>query len=85
MADRDPAICLGSFTERAERYVGQDVFESVDDVVAAAFDALDRERAAWTVHVRGLVREALDDPRPAVPIDDAFARVSETIRAKYPV
>ncbi|MES2339744.1 MAG: type II toxin-antitoxin system ParD family antitoxin [Pseudomonadota bacterium] len=83
MADRDPDIRLGQFTERAEEYVGKDVFESIDDVLMAAFDALDRERAAWTRHVRTLVQEAIDDPRPPVPMDEAFARVREQIRAKY--
>ena len=75
MADRDPNISLGQFTERAERHLDGDAFESVDEVLAAAFDALDRERAERTRRVRALVQEALDDPRPALPIDEAFAEI----------
>jgi antitoxin ParD1/3/4 len=84
MAERDPDIRLGQFATRAERYVGTDIFDSVDDVLTAAFDALDRERSAWTKHVRALVQEAIDDPRPPVPIEEAFDRIRATIRSKFP-
>ena len=83
MADREPEIQLGQFTGRVGHYVDNDVFHTVDDVLVAALDALDRDRALWTATVRGQVQEALDDPRPDAPIDDAFARVRDTIKTNY--
>ena len=77
MADRDPDIQLGQFTKRAEDYVARGVFESVDEVVAAALDALDHEERAITEIVRDKVAEALIDPRPAIPLSDAFRRLDE--------
>ena len=42
MADREPDIRLGQYTERAKDYVSRGVFETIDEVVAEALDALDR-------------------------------------------
>ena len=77
MAERDPNIYLGQFTERAEDYVARGVFESIDEVIASALDALDRQEDALTVILREKVAEALADPRPAIPMEEAFRRLDE--------
>jgi hypothetical protein len=71
VADREPDIRLGQFTERAEDYVGRGVFESID------------EQRDFNEMIRAKVAEALADPRQATPIDEAFDRIRQTIRAKH--
>ena len=77
MADRDPDISLGQFTERAEEYVARGVFKSIDEVVASALDALDREERTITEILREKVAEALADPRPMIPMAEAFRLLDE--------
>lgn len=43
---------------------------------------IDESDPEWQAHVRRKVREALDDPRPSIPADEAFARLDARI-AEY--
>ena len=43
---------------------------------------IDEDDPEWQAYVRKKIREALDDPRPSVPIEEAFARVDARI-AEY--
>jgi antitoxin ParD1/3/4 len=53
----------------------------MSEVVRAGLRALDREEAALDALLRIRVAEALADPRPALPLDAAMAKVREATRA----
>ncbi len=82
MADRDPDIQLGHLTERAQEYVSRGLFDSLDEVVAAALDALDKDERTLEDMLRIKLAEALADPRPAIPMDEAFRRLDEMKAAR---
>ncbi|URW76058.1 type II toxin-antitoxin system ParD family antitoxin [Sphingomonas donggukensis] len=77
MADRDPEINLGEYTERAARFVAGGAFESIDHVVEAALNALERQQEAFNAIVREKIAEALADPRPSVSMEEAFRQLDE--------
>lgn len=60
---------------QAERYVASGEFESVSEVVQEGLRLLDRQQAAYNEYVRAKVAEALADPRPSIPLEEAFAQV----------
>ncbi len=43
---------------------------------------IDEDDPDWQAYTRKKIREALDDPRPSIPIKEAFARVDARI-AEY--
>jgi hypothetical protein len=43
---------------------------------------IDEDDPEWQAYARSKIREALDDPRPPIPIKEAFARVDARI-AEY--
>lgn len=77
MADRDPAINLGRFTERAEAFLDDGFHESVEDVVDDALRLLEKRREAFDAIVREKVAEADADPRPSMSLDETFAWLDE--------
>lgn len=64
----------------AERYVASGEYGSVSEVVQEGLRALDREQAAYNEYVRVKVAEALADPRPAIPLKEAMARLRAGLR-----
>lgn len=56
------------------------------DLSEAEWDSIlppiDEDDPEWQAHAREKIREALDDPRPSVPIEEAFARLDARI-AEY--
>ena len=82
MADRDPEIKLGDFTERAEAFVGRGFFESIEDVVEAALDALDQQQRGEADRYATAVREAIANPGRFLPMDEAFAELDERKRIR---
>lgn len=77
MAERDPEIRLGRYTERAEFYVSRGAYESVADVVESALDLLDEHERKLIAVMRVKVAEAIADPRPALPMEEAFRLLDE--------
>ncbi len=77
MAESDPGIRLGKNTERADEYVARGRFDTTDEVYAAALDALDHQEAEITGILREKLDEALADPRPMIPMKEAFKRLDE--------
>jgi antitoxin ParD1/3/4 len=76
MASNPVTVTLDhDFARLAERYVASGEYESVSEVVEEGLRALDREQAAYDEYVRTKVAEALADPRPSIPFDEAFAQV----------
>ncbi len=43
------------------------------------FPPIDEDDPEWQAYVRRKVRESLDDPRPSIPAEEAFARVRARI------
>ncbi|WP_294338488.1 hypothetical protein [uncultured Sphingomonas sp.] len=77
MADRDHALNLGQFTERAEAFLGDGFHESVEEVVDDALRLMEKRREGFNAMVRQKIVEAKADPRPAIPIDEAFRLLDE--------
>jgi len=75
MAAKAVSVTLGEMAERAEQHLASGRFSSMSEVVRAGLRALDREEAALDALMRARVQEALEDPRPSVPLTEAFARV----------
>jgi hypothetical protein len=46
---------------------------------------IDESDPQWQAYVREKVREALDDPRPDIPADEAFAEVYAHIKRRRAV
>lgn len=68
-------VTLGGMAERAQRLVDSGRYASMSEVVRAGLRALDREEAGLDALLKAKVEEALADPRPRVPMDEAFARI----------
>lgn len=79
MASKAVTVTLGEMASHAERHLASGRFASMSEVVRAGLRALDREEAALDALLKARVEEALADPRPPVPIDEAFARVRARI------
>ena len=75
MASKAVRIDLGDMAENAERYVRSGDYESIDEVVQEGLRALDRQTAAFEAYCRKKVQEALDDPRPPIPLEEALAEL----------
>jgi antitoxin ParD1/3/4 len=88
MADPDPQIARprivieGPLAERAQELVDREEYQTLEEVAEAAFEAFERDHAQWKDQVRRLIQEALDDSRPALPLDEAFADIRARIRAR---
>lgn len=72
-------IDLGDMTESAERMRTEGEYDSLDEVVQDALRALAREREAFDAHIDRLIEEALADPDPGLPIDEAFVDIRQRI------
>ena len=54
----------------------------MSEVVRAGLRALDREETALDDMLRTKIQEAVDDPRPRIPAEEAFGRFWEKIEAE---
>ena len=81
MATNPIHIDLGDMADHARQHLASGEYESMDEVMQDAVRALDRERAAFDEMLRRKVQEALDDPGPFLPIDEAMAEVWREIDA----
>ena len=63
----------------------RDAATSSADLSEAEWDRIlppiDEDDPEWQAYVRRKVRESLDDPRPSIPIEEAFARLDARIAA----
>ena len=75
MGAKAVTVTLGEMTGHAERHLASGRFSSMSEVLRAGLRALDREEAALDALLKAKVEEALADPRPFVPMDEAFARL----------
>ncbi len=68
-------VTLGKQQASIDARLASGAYESASEVVRAALRALDREEAALNDILRRKIQEALDDPRPSVPMDEVFDRI----------
>ena len=68
-------VTLGGMGERAREWIAQGRYASMSEVVRAGLRALEREEAVFSAYYSALLAEALADPRPGIPIDEAFERI----------
>jgi len=74
---RPITVTLGELQESVETRVKSGTYASASEVIRAAVRALDREEAAVNDWLRRRVEEALADPRPSVPVREAFKQLRE--------
>ena len=74
-ASKPITVTLGKQRASLEEHLASGQYESASEVVRAGLRALDREKKAFEDMMRVKIQEALDDPRPPIPADEAFARV----------
>jgi antitoxin ParD1/3/4 len=68
-------VTLGDLQERVDARIAAGNYASVSEVVRAGLRALDREEAALDAVLRQKVQEALNDDRPAIPVDRVFSEL----------
>lgn len=72
---RPVTVTLGELGERAEARVRSGDYASMSEVLRAGLRALEREEAAFDALLKARVEEAMADPEPGLPLQQAFAEV----------
>ena len=73
------SVTLGPLAARAEARVKSGDYASISEVCREGLRALDREEGAMLELVRQRLAEIDADPRPSVPMEEAFARLDAHI------
>ncbi|EFG9152958.1 type II toxin-antitoxin system ParD family antitoxin [Escherichia coli] len=68
-------VTLGKQQASVDARLARGDYASASEVVRAALRALDREEDALNAYYRTKIQEALDDPRPDLLADDAWASI----------
>jgi antitoxin ParD1/3/4 len=68
-------VSLGPLLGSVEQRVRSGSYASADEVIRAGLLALEREEAATDQWLTRLAQEALDDPRPSIPAEEAFRQI----------
>ncbi len=72
------SVTLGGMGKKARKWIEQGDYVSMSEVVREGLRALEREREVLNAHYRAKIEEAINDPRPYVSLDEAFARIKAT-------
>jgi antitoxin ParD1/3/4 len=81
-ASKPITVTLGELQRRVDARVKSGAYTSASEVIRAGLRALDREDEALTDLWRRKIQESLDDPRPDVPIEEAFERLERKHTAR---
>jgi antitoxin ParD1/3/4 len=68
-------VTLGEMGNRARQFIAEGQYATMSEVVRAGLRALEREEAVLTAYYEALLAEALADPRPGIPFDEAIKRI----------
>lgn len=66
---------------KVQAHIDAGAGETAEDVLRAGIEALEIQEAAKLSAVREKISRALNDPRPSIPANDAFARAEALIDA----
>lgn len=72
------SVTLGGMGDRAREWIAQGRYASMSEVVREGLRALEREKHVLDAYYRAKIEEAINDPRPYVDIEEAFARIAAT-------
>lgn len=82
MASKAVTVTLGSMAERAQEHIRLGRFSTMSEVVREGLRALDRQEAMLDALYKTKLEEALADPRPSIPLEEAFERVRKAARER---
>jgi antitoxin ParD1/3/4 len=82
MASKAVTVTLGKMAERAEAHIAAGKYSTMSEVVREGLRALDRQEAMLDAIYKAKIEEALANPRPPIPLEEAFARVREAARIR---
>lgn len=82
MASKAVTVTLGKMAERAQAHIAAGKYSTMSEVVREGLRALDRQEAMLDAIYKAKIEEALADPRPSIPLEEAFARVREAARKR---
>lgn len=68
-------IDLGDLGPRVRKRIESGQYSSPSEVIRAGLEALEREEAEFDDYLREKVEEALNDPRPDIPMEEVFERL----------
>lgn len=69
-------VTLGPMAARAEARMASGEYESISDLVREGLLALDREDEAVREFVKKRIAAQAANPKPGIPIDEAFRRMN---------
>lgn len=72
---RPITVTLGSQQASLDARLASGEYESASEIIRAALRALEREDEALEAVMRAKIAEALADPRPGIPAEEAFDRL----------
>lgn len=81
---RPLTVTLGDLEERVSSRVKSGEYASASEVMRAAIRALDEQEEAVKNWLRARIEEAMNDPRPTIPIDEAFKRLRRHAARRRP-
>jgi antitoxin ParD1/3/4 len=82
MASKAVTVTLGKMTDRARHHIATGRYASMSEVLREGLRALDRQEAMLDELYRRKIDEALADPRPSIPLNEAFARLDALAAAR---
>jgi antitoxin ParD1/3/4 len=82
MAAKAVTVTLGKMAERAQAHIAAGKYSTMSEVVREGLRALDREEALLDAIYKRKLEEALADPRPSIPAEEAFAAVRAAARER---
>ena len=72
------SVKLGGMGDRARAWIAEGRYASMNEVVLEGLRALEREQEQRSTLYKAKVEEALANPGPGIPVEEAFARIRAT-------